>query len=59
MPARSLTIQGSYVGTLEELQSLVALGQAGKIPAIPLDLRPLDAAPQALDDCAPAGSKAG
>ncbi|MGI9437718.1 MAG: alcohol dehydrogenase [Geminicoccaceae bacterium] len=50
MPTKSLTIQGSYVGTLEELQALVKLGQAGKIPPIPLDLRPLDAAPEALDD---------
>lgn len=50
MPVKSLTIQGSYVGTLDELKALVALGQAGKIPPIPLDLRPLDAAPKALDD---------
>ncbi len=50
MPVKSLTVQGSYVGTLEGLQALVALGQAGKIPPIPLDLRPLDTAPQALDD---------
>lgn len=50
MPVRSLTVQGSYVGTLEELQALVALGQGGKIPAIPLDLRPLDDAPSALDE---------
>jgi len=50
MPVKSLTVQGSYVGTQEELQSLVALGQAGKIPPIPLDLRPLEAAPEALDE---------
>jgi D-arabinose 1-dehydrogenase-like Zn-dependent alcohol dehydrogenase len=50
MPSKSLRIEGSYVGTLEEMQALVTLGQAGKIPPIPLDLRPLDAAPQALDD---------
>ncbi len=50
MPARSLTIQGSYVGTLDELKALVTLGQAGKIPSIPLDPRPLDTAPQSLQD---------
>jgi len=50
MPVKSLTVQGSYVGTLDELKALVALGQAGKIPPIPLDLRSLDAAPKALDD---------
>lgn len=47
---RSLVLQGSYVGTLEELQAVVALGRAGKVPPIPLDVRPLDAAPAALDD---------
>ncbi|MGI9418273.1 MAG: alcohol dehydrogenase [Geminicoccaceae bacterium] len=50
MPARSLTIQGSYVGTLDELKDLVALGQASKIPPIPLDVRPLDEAPRSLQD---------
>ena len=50
MPARSLTIQGSYVGTLDEMKKLVALGQAGKIPPIPLDTRPLDTAPESLQN---------
>ncbi|MGI9485029.1 MAG: alcohol dehydrogenase [Geminicoccaceae bacterium] len=50
MPVRALTIQGSYVGTLDELKDLVSLGQAGKIPPIPLDPRPLDDAPQSLQD---------
>ncbi len=50
MPVRSLIIQGSYVGTLDELRDLVSLGQAGKVPPIPLDPRPLDQAPESLDD---------
>ncbi len=50
LPSKSLTIQGSYVGTLEELHAVVALGQAGRIAPIPVDLRPLDQAPAALDD---------
>lgn len=50
MPVRSLTIQGSYVGTLDELKDLVSLGQAGKIPPIPLDPRPLNEAPRSLQD---------
>jgi D-arabinose 1-dehydrogenase-like Zn-dependent alcohol dehydrogenase len=49
-PQRALAIRGSYVGTLAELRELIALGQAGRIPPIPLDLRPLDAAPQAMAD---------
>ena len=50
MPVKALTIQGSYVGTLDELKDLVSLGQAGKIPPIPLDTRPLDDAPRSLQD---------
>jgi D-arabinose 1-dehydrogenase-like Zn-dependent alcohol dehydrogenase len=48
--SKSLTIQGSYVGTLDDFKAVVALGRAGKIPSIPLDVRPLDQAPAALDD---------
>jgi D-arabinose 1-dehydrogenase-like Zn-dependent alcohol dehydrogenase len=50
MPQRSLSLRGSYVGTLDEMHAVMALGRAGKVPPIPLDLRPLDAAPQALAD---------
>ena len=50
MPVRALTIEGSYVGTLDELKDLVKLGQAGVMPPIPLDLRPLDEAPKSLQD---------
>ena len=50
IPQKSLTIQGSYVGTLEEMQEVMALGRAGKVAPLPLDIRPLDDAPQALAD---------
>jgi D-arabinose 1-dehydrogenase-like Zn-dependent alcohol dehydrogenase len=49
-PQRSLNVRGSYVGTLEEMEAVMALGRSGKVAPIPLDIRPLDAAPQALDD---------
>jgi D-arabinose 1-dehydrogenase-like Zn-dependent alcohol dehydrogenase len=49
-PQRSLNVRGSYVGTLEEMEEVMALGRSGKVPPIPLDIRSLDAAPQALDD---------
>jgi D-arabinose 1-dehydrogenase-like Zn-dependent alcohol dehydrogenase len=32
------------------MKALVGLGQNGKIPPIPLDPRPLDMAPQSLQD---------
>lgn len=50
IPQKSLTIQGSYVGSLEEMQEVMALGRAGKVAPLPLDIRPLDEAPKALDD---------
>jgi D-arabinose 1-dehydrogenase-like Zn-dependent alcohol dehydrogenase len=40
-PQKPLTIQGSYVGTLQELRELVALQQAGRLKAIPVNQRPL------------------
>jgi D-arabinose 1-dehydrogenase-like Zn-dependent alcohol dehydrogenase len=40
----------SYVGTLDELHEVVGLGREGRIPPIPLDVRPLDAAPEAMAD---------
>jgi D-arabinose 1-dehydrogenase-like Zn-dependent alcohol dehydrogenase len=50
MPQKSLTVRGSYVGTLDEMEELMALGRAGKVPPIPLDVRSLDEAPGALED---------
>ncbi|MEM7021239.1 MAG: alcohol dehydrogenase [Pseudomonadota bacterium] len=50
MPQRSLSLQGSYVGTLEEMEEVMALGREGKVPPIPIDPRPLSEARQALDD---------
>lgn len=50
MPQRSLSLRGSYVGTLEEMEEVMALGRAGKVPPIPLDVRPLAQAARSLDD---------
>lgn len=50
LPLRSLTLQGSYVGSLAELQELVALARTKGAPQIPITDRPLDAAQQSLDD---------
>src|SRR3982074_3962199 len=36
-PFKMMTIEGSYVGTLEDLRELLALVQAGKVPRIPVD----------------------
>ena len=49
-PLRNLTVQGSYVGSLAEMRELMQLGEAGRIPAIPIEPRPLAGAQAALDD---------
>ena len=47
---RSATIQGSYIGSPTELRELMALIQSTRMPRMPLDLRRLDDANQALVD---------
>jgi D-arabinose 1-dehydrogenase-like Zn-dependent alcohol dehydrogenase len=49
-PMRGISIGGSYVGTLTEMQETMALARAGKIAPIPMDVRPMSAASQSLDD---------
>jgi propanol-preferring alcohol dehydrogenase len=47
---RPLTLQGSYVGTLEELRELVALAQRTKMAPIPVTRRHLAEANAAMQD---------
>jgi D-arabinose 1-dehydrogenase-like Zn-dependent alcohol dehydrogenase len=49
-PFKMMTIEGSYVGTLDDLKELLALAQAGKVPPIPIETRPAEAASEALAD---------
>lgn len=49
---KSLRIEGSYVGSLNDLRELVALAQRISLPQVPLDHRPLAAVNQALADLA-------
>ncbi|WP_416898512.1 MAG: alcohol dehydrogenase [Minwuia sp.] len=48
MPIFQLSIQGSYVGSLQDMQELMELVVAGKVPPIPVTTRPLDEANDAL-----------
>ena len=50
IPMRPLTLQGSYVGTLQELQELVALVKRTKMTPIPVTRRPLAEANEAMQD---------
>lgn len=50
IPIRSVSVIGSYVGSLAEFGELIAIARAGKIEAMPIETRPLEAAQQSLDD---------
>ena len=50
MPLKMVTIQGSYVGSLEEMHEMMALVQGGQVAPIPLETRPLNQATEALAD---------
>ena len=47
---RATTIQGSYVGSLQDARDTLALARSGRVAPIPTDLRPLADANAALDD---------
>jgi D-arabinose 1-dehydrogenase-like Zn-dependent alcohol dehydrogenase len=47
---RSATIQGSYIGSPNELRELIALIQATRMPVVPIDRRRLEDANAALSD---------
>ena len=47
---KALSVTGSYVGSLQELQELMALGRAGELAPLPVSLRPLADAAQALEE---------
>ncbi|OZI78010.1 hypothetical protein CAL22_04050 [Bordetella genomosp. 12] len=50
LPLKVLTIQGSYTGSPAELREFIALARRLGLPRVPLDIRPLSHAPQALKD---------
>ena len=45
---KSVTVVGSMVGTLGELQELLAIARDGKLPPLPTTTMPLDAANDAI-----------
>jgi D-arabinose 1-dehydrogenase-like Zn-dependent alcohol dehydrogenase len=50
LPLRALSLQGSFVGSLADLQELVALASTERLPQIPIVPRPLADAQRSLDD---------
>ena len=50
LPLKRQSIQGSYVGSLSEMNDLMAFVRAGVVPPLPVTSRPLSEVQQALDD---------
>jgi len=50
IPSRAMTIQGSYVGGLQELRDLMALVREQHVAPPPISTRPLDEAQQVIDE---------
>ncbi|MGI9484015.1 MAG: alcohol dehydrogenase [Hyphomicrobiales bacterium] len=49
-PLRVINISGSFVGSLSEAKEMLELVRSGAVTAIPVDVRPLEDANEALDD---------
>ena len=47
---RAITVQGSHLGSVDELQAVVALAREGKIKPIPIQTRPLSEVSRTLDE---------
>lgn len=47
---RAITVQGSHLGSVEELKAVVALAREGKIKPIPIRTRPLSEVSRTLDE---------
>ncbi len=47
---RAITVQGSHLGSVEQLKAVVALARAGKIKPIPIQTRPLSEVSRTLDE---------
>ena len=50
LPLKQLTLQGSYVGSLNDMKELMDLVSAGKVEPLPVATRPLDQAHQTVQD---------
>jgi D-arabinose 1-dehydrogenase-like Zn-dependent alcohol dehydrogenase len=47
---RAITVQGSHLGSVDELKAVIALAREGKIKPIPIEKRPLPEVSRTLDE---------
>lgn len=52
LPLRMLSLKGSFVGTLDDLKTIIGLAREGKVPPLQVERRPLAEASAALEDLA-------
>ncbi|MEM9139143.1 MAG: alcohol dehydrogenase [Pseudomonadota bacterium] len=50
LPQKAMVVQGSYVGSCNDLRELIDLVRTGKVKEIPVSTRPLSEASETLDD---------
>lgn len=50
LPFKALAIIGSYTGSLAQLHALIGLARDGRVPALPIEQRPLSGVCDALDE---------
>ena len=50
LPVRNMTVQGSYVGNLEEMNELLDLVRGGEVTPIPVEKRSLSRVTETLQD---------
>ena len=58
-PFKMMSIEGSYVGTLQDLKELLELGKAGKVAPIPVEMRSAERATESLADLKSGGKVRG
>jgi len=47
---KAVSVTGSYVGSLQEMEELMSIARSGTLPDLPLGTQPLSSATQALED---------
>ena len=50
LPLKRLSIMGSYIGSLSEMETLMSIVRSGVVPPLPVTERPLAEVQQSLDD---------
>ena len=50
LPQKALSVRGSHVGNSPQLRRLIEMYKQGKLKPIPVEVRPLSAINEAIDD---------